>query len=267
MRRKRIIPFIVAAALVLGTLAGVVTYQNVFAQAVTPTPNAPAQVPQGKGVRGGFEGGYTQQDLAAALGVDLSQLQTAEQTAFKNALSEAVSKGLITQAQADQLAARGNFGRGFFGEKMFANNGIDYNALLAQALNISTDQLTAAYQKAFNTALDNAVANGNLTQAQADLIRGRQALANDPTFTNSLQSAFTAAVNQAVKDGVITQAQADAILAQRQNQKAPGFFGGFRPFGGFGGHHGFGRGGWEQNGGNNSNNTTPNNPPSNSNGF
>jgi polyhydroxyalkanoate synthesis regulator phasin len=191
----------------------------------------------------GFAVGFTQEDLANALGITTDQLTTAYQTAYKAALDDAVSKGLITQAQEDQLTASGKaFPFGERWEGWLAQNGIDFNTYLAQALNISVDQLQAAYKTAFDTRVDTAVTNGKLTQEQADLLKGRYALFNDSTFQSSMQSAYKDAVNQAVASGVITQAQADQILSKSSNLFERGL-GGFGGFGGFGGGR-RGHGGW-----------------------
>jgi ribosomal protein S20 len=212
----------------------------------------------------GFGKGYNNQDLATALGISVDQLNTAIQKANSDAIDQAVAKGLITQAQADQLKANGAaFPLGGRWEGLLSQNGIDYNSLLANALGISVDQLQAAYQKAYDTRIDQAVTNGNLTQQQADLLKGKYALFNNKTFQSAMQSAFQAAVKQAVTDGVITQAQADQILSSQNSMGFPGLggfggrggFEGFEGFGGFGRHHGgfFG-------GGNSTNPTVPNIP-------
>ena len=176
----------------------------------------------------------------------MTKLQAAYAAANTEALKDAVSKGLITQDQADKMTAKGIDQRPLGGFGRLATGGIDYNALLANALGISADQLQAAYTQALNTNLDNAVKAGMLTQAQADLEKGRNALSNNAKFQASLQSAYEAAVKQAVTDGVITQAQADQIL---KDQSGKGFPGGFGPqgLGGFSGTdgagpHGFGGG-------------------------
>ena len=99
-----------------GSCLGAITYGVVKAQTPTPTtPTAPNNAGQpgfGRGMRGG---GYTDDGLAAALGISVEQLQTAEQTARDEALKQAVAAGLITQAQADELAQRGLDGRHFGG--------------------------------------------------------------------------------------------------------------------------------------------------------
>jgi len=222
MHFRKILPIILGATLLIAGLVGL-SYQVVRAQAPTPTPATSDQTAAPKkagqlGWRLGFKGGVTQEELANTLGISVGQLQTAEQTATQDALAQAVSQGLITQSQADRLS-NGRFGSGM---GMFEANGIDYNALLAKALGISAEELQTAQQSAFKTAVDNAVKDGKVTQDQADLILGRQVLANDSSFQSSMQSAFKAAVQKAVSDGVITQAQADQILKNNQGMGLPG---------------------------------------------
>ncbi len=244
MQRRKFIPLMAAGAaiLVIG-LAGI-TYQIAQAQTPTPTQQAPAQPAPFKGERigprGNFTGGVTEAELANALGITVEQLQSAQQTAMKGALDQAVSKGLITQDQANRFS-NGRFGPGL---GLLEANGIDYNALLAQALGISADQLQSARQTAMKNAVDSAVQAGTITQDQANLILGRQALANDQTFQNSMKSAFEAAVQQAVSSGVITQAQADQILqnSQNRNLSGEGWFGEPRGMGRHGIEPGFGFG-------------------------
>jgi hypothetical protein len=264
-KRTKLVVSILAGVMAITAVLGAVTYQ-VFAQ--TPTPATPTQSQgtgpgqgqlqpgPGRGGRGGHVG-FSDADLASALGITTDQLTAAYKSANTEALKEAVSQGLITQAQADQMLANAGTGPirlGFLG-KPGSTSTIDYNALLAKALNISTDQLKAAQQKAMSAAIDAAVQAGTMTQAQADEMKGMNALTNDSTFQSAMKAAFDAALKQAVSSGVITQAQADAI-SQRQAQSS-GFFGG--GFGGdFGGGHGHGGpGGPDFNGGNNT--TTQNN--------
>jgi hypothetical protein len=211
-----------------------VVYHNVSAQA--PTPTTPGRPGFGWAFGGGMMGGVSQQNLAAALGIDLPTLQAAYKTANTEALKEAVSKNLITQAQSDQITARGLDKGPVGGFARFGANGIDYNSLLANALGITTDKLQAANQQAFKTNLDAAVTAGKMTQAQADAIEGHNALYSNSKFITAIQSAFTAAVNQAVTDGVITQAQADQIL---KNGAGNGMMNGFNGRGMLGSFRGF----------------------------
>lgn len=227
----------------------------------------------------GFPGGKSDEEeaLANALGISVETLQSAQQKASDAAIQQAVDKGLITQDQADAMILRGyrfDFGHGFEGHGVFgANSGINYDELLADALGISVDKLKAARQQAESDLLAQAVANGTITQEQADMIKARQALQSylDPNtllaqalgisteqlqtyrdqgmslsqilakvgktaieVRDAEQAAYQAAVAKAVSDGVITQSQADQFLA-----------GGFRGLEGFGcgpEFGGFGRG-------------------------
>ncbi|HVN54230.1 MAG TPA: hypothetical protein VMT46_07860, partial [Anaerolineaceae bacterium] len=243
-------------AILIAGAFGAYTVRAVYAQTTTPTPNPSAPAP-GKGMHFGWKGGYSDQDLADALGISLDKLHAAYQTANAEALKQAVSKGLLTQQQADRLSQK--LDSHFAGQfERFSGSGIDYDALLANALGISVDQLKTAYQKAFTTNIDNAVKNGRLTQEQADNLKGRYALSNDTKFQDSLKAAFQAAVKQAVADGIITQAQADQILKNQTAGGFPGFFmHGFGPRGRFGPGHGL-------KGGNPEPNSSPTTAPSSS---
>jgi len=214
-----------------------------------------------------MHGGYSEQELATTLGIDLAKLQEAETAATTEALKQAVSAGLITQAQADQIAQDSQNGKAFDGRLPFLSTStsstIDYNALLAKALGITTDQLQAARQKAYFGNIDVAVTSGSMTQAQAELAKGSFILQNNTGFQTAMKTAFASAVQQGVTDGLITQAQADQILAQNAN----GFNGlkgmGHDGFGGRGGGHGDSGRGNDVNSGNTTNlpSTAPTNTP------
>jgi len=239
MQRKKTITIIVLGALAAAMTFGAIAYRSVFAATPTPSTTTTTQANLDWGIGKGPNGGYTNEQLASALGITTDALNTAYQNAYTAALKDAVSKGLITQAQADQLTTNGNaFPFGNRWDSWLTQNGIDFNTYLADTLGITLDALKAAYLTAYNANIDQAVTNGNLTQAQADLMKGRYALYNNSTFQSSMQSAFTSAVNAAVSSGVITQAQADQILSNSGNLYMPGMDG----LGGHGGPHGRGGG-------------------------
>jgi hypothetical protein len=275
VKRKIILPILAVGALTLITVFGVATYRTVSAAASASNPvdavlsvanyvntaqaqsnNNTVMVNFGRG----FGGDVTDQGLATALGIDVTRLQAAYQTATAAALKQAVAAGLITQAQADQFTARGDVLRGPEGAGWLTANGIDYNSLLANALGISVDKLQAAYTQAFSANVASAVQNGYMTQAQADLAKAQFALANSTKFQSNLQAAYKAAVQQAVTDGTITQSQADQILKSSNGLGFPGL-GGLGGFDGFGGGRGFGPhgfpGGVAPSNPNNSTNPTP----------
>lgn len=211
-------------ALGFGVAVAALAVATAFAipQATQTVQAAPVADPRGPG--GGI-GGPSDTYLADALGITAAELQTAQQKAYEAAIQQALDEGLITQAQADQLKNRTG-GRGMPGMKLWgADADIDQQALLADALGITTAQLDAAQQKAADARVAQAVTDGRITQEQADLMKAEQAL------TQYIQDKdlYGKAVAAAVADGVITQTQADAILAARTDGRG---FGG--PRGGFG---------------------------------
>jgi hypothetical protein len=273
MKRNIFLPIIAVGALTLVTVFGVATYRAVTAATAAVSPAAvsidssvnTAQTLSNSNTvmmnfGRGFAGGVTDQALATALGIDVTRLQAAYQTATAAALKQAVAAGLITQAQADQFTARGDVLRGPDGAGWLTANGIDYNSLLANALGISVDKLQAAYTQAFSASVDSAVQNGTMTQTQADLAKAQFALANSAKFQSDLQAAYKSAIQQAVTDGTITQSQADQILKSNSGAGFPGLggFGGPGGLDGFGGGRGFGPHGFPGGAGpSNQNNTSP----------
>lgn len=106
----------------------------------------------------------------------------------------------------------------------------------ALAASGSAGDAPAASAPAKADRLDQAVADGKLTQAEADVIKQIDELRQ--AAMEKLQADVKAVIEQAVADGKITQEQADQMLSH----KGPGRFG----HGGFGqkgfGHKGFDRG-------------------------
>jgi hypothetical protein len=207
--------------------------------AAADTVAAPAA--HGVGVRGG---GVDDENLALALGVTADELEAAKQTAYQAAIDQAVAEGLITQAQADAIAERAatsgrlssRYLRDFVGS---GDSAIDVDALLADALGVTTDELAAARSEAQSLALAAAVEAGDITQEQADQMQAEQALKtylDEQGYETQVQSLYENMVQQAVQAGVITQEQADAILSDSHG------FGLFGARGARGGHGGM-RGG------------------------
>ncbi len=122
--------------------------------------------------------------LAAELGVTVDELQAARLRAFEKGIAAAVKAGNLTQDKADLMLA---------GAKLAA--AIDHDAITAEALGISVADLTAAreagktirdllteqnldaqtfhtqMQAAMDKAISKAVADGVITQAQADALK------------------------------------------------------------------------------------------------
>jgi len=273
---------LVGGGLIVAIAAGAMAFSFITsASANTNTPtNLSTEIQPpfgGPGNRGNQSD--AQAALAKALGISVAELQTAQQKASDAAIQEALKARLISQNQADEMTLRGGpfrFGLGGRGQTR-ANSKIDYDALLANALGISVEKLQAARKDVRASMLAEAVANGDITQAQADLMKARDALRSylDPNtllakamgvsadqlqtyrdqgmtlsqilekvgktaaeVRDAQQTAYQAAIAKAVADHVITQAQADQILAG--GLKGMGGFGGGPDRGGFGGGHGGG---------------------------
>jgi len=148
---------------------------------------------------------------------------------------------------------------------------------LAQALNITVEELQQAKEKARQAALEQALEDGTLSEEQVEMMEAREALRDyldrdalmakalgidtsefedalaggkripelleefgvDPAeFREAMQAAFEEAVQRAVEDGVITQELADQILSGSPGMGGPG-----HPFG-HGGGQNFGPGGF-----------------------
>lgn len=218
--------------------------------------------------------------LADALGITVDELQAAYETARDAALQDAVDAGLLTQEQADALKERA----GFFGRGRRPGFGLaagpDFESYLAEALGITVDELQSAMDEAHEAALAQAVADGQITQEQADQMLAMRALRDyidrdalmaealgisvedlqqaradgksmatlldelglEPAdFQEAMQSAHEAAIQQAVEDGVISQELADQILS---NPRGPFGGRGFGPCGPGFGPRGFGESGF-----------------------
>lgn len=232
MKKTKTFTIFTLIALGLAAVLGATFYR-------TASAASPAAILAHGGGFGRGPGGYTSEDLAEALGISVDDLNVAYQTASQNAINQALSEGLITQSQADQLLERGYAFPFFKGRNWFTESSIDYQALLAEALGIPVERLEEAYQQAYQARIDQAVVDGRLTEEEADFIRGQEALFSNESFRSSMQSAFETAVQQAVVEGVITQSQADQILSRSGSGAGfLNFHGGLR---GFGRHGGMGR--------------------------
>jgi hypothetical protein len=186
--------------------------------------------------------------LAEALGISVEELEAAHQSAQSAAIEQALADGLITQAQADRLL-NGNFKA--FQMMVGPDSTFEMDVYLAQALGISTDQLSAARQAVKDAAIKQALADGKITEEQVEMMEARQALQNymqkdemlakalgitldeldaakedgqripdlletlgiEPEeFQANMEALREEILTQAVEDGLITQEQADQML-------------------------------------------------------
>jgi hypothetical protein len=239
--------------------------------AFSPVHLASATTPEGDGYYHGRGFGDSRSGtkfdddtyLAEALGISADELQVARENAQSAAVEQALEEGLITQAQADRLIESS-----FRNFKLLVGSGssIDMDVLLADALSISVEELQDAREAAKTAAIEQAVADGRITEEQAALMEARQAL-NDyiekddllakalgisveelqatqeggqhlpdlleelgidtEDFRSAMQAAHEEILQQAVDESVITQEQADLLLEN-----------GFHNLHGPGGRHG-----------------------------
>ena len=240
MIRNKIAGSILGGALALGLLGGGMV---AYAQTDPATPTAPSTETTPALPSTGSRSSQridNDQALADALGIDLTELTTAQATAHVAIIDQMVADGVLTEAQGETLKSSSGSLRGI------SRYGYDRDEFLADALGISVETLEAAQLEAYETELAARVAAGDLTQEEADLKLAQKAAEGyiDTASINAqVRTAQEAAIAAALDDGAITQAQADALLAYLDAN--PYNFSGFngRGHGGRGGHgHGGGRG-------------------------
>lgn len=149
--------------------------------------------------------------LAAALNIQRSTLDSAIQTAGNKTIDNAVQQGTLTQAQGDALKARlqaGDIGA-LWGRGRSKGPGKQALANVRQAM------LDAAAQKLGMTAAD-LIAQLRSGQTLAQIAQSK-GVAEQEVINAALAAAKTQ-LDQAVANGSLTQAQADAIYTNLQQQ-------------------------------------------------
>ena len=154
------------------------------------------------------------EDLADTLGISQEELEEARSSAMESLIDQAVVLGFITIEQAEELKSEEVLSRvglhRYLGLEEMAQ--LDYESFFFDALGVTAEEFKAAVATVQQEKLDDAVAEGKLTQEQADLITGWQALKENPKFNDTIKASYTAAIEEALEDGTITQAQSDALL-------------------------------------------------------
>ena len=145
--------------------------------------------------------------LADALGISVEQLQSAREQANAAMLEEALAQGYITEEQVELMEARNAL-----------NEYIDQEALLAEALGISAEELQAARDE--DKPLSVLIWELDLDPAEV---------------RENLQAAHENAIQGAIEAGVVTQEQVDQLQTGRWQMDGPrGFHPDHRGRGGFG---------------------------------
>lgn len=253
--RRIVVVGVTAVALSAG--AALVYSPAVDAAALMPSQTALGQVGWG-GPRGGLGQGAGAVDqralLADALGITEDELQAAYDAVNEGVLAQMVEEGLITQDQADRMVLWGGFGL-LGGRGRRSADGFDAESLLADELGVTVEELADARVEAQEAAVQQAIAEGLITQEQADEMEAMQQLRSYldqdtllaealgvtvdelegmredgkalstlvdelgldmATVRDNLEAAREAAIQEAVDDGVITQDQADDILSGQE---------------------------------------------------
>ena len=205
MKKKTILSITLAVLLISGALLANNLVGRVSADSGTTTD----AITLTKGGPGGSD-----EDLAAALGITIEDLTAAEQKAFTSAVDAALKAEYITTSQAETLKAGTANLRNLYRYLSETERAeFDQDVYLAQALGLSETELQAAYTKMEQARIEQLVADGILTQEQADLKAAYQALRGSTTFAATMKQAMTDAINAEETAGTLTQAQADLLIA------------------------------------------------------
>jgi hypothetical protein len=151
------------------------------------------------------DAGQTWLEIATAKGKTAAEAQTLLETAYSNAIAQALADGKLTQAQADALKALPASDPEMGGKGQGGGHGeIDGNFIVHTYL-----------EEAFAKALGMSIADFD-TQEAAGKSWSEIAAAQGKTTTEAetlLQTAYAKSIDQALADGKITQAQAEALKA------------------------------------------------------
>lgn len=217
MKRKNLVTIVVVGLLVAGAVYLALNSSSVQA--------APAAISAGISTLGAGRGHVESEEVAEALGISIDELTDAKTEAVGKAIDQALDLDLITQEEADELKAEESSSRR--GLLKLLNDEemdqLDYYSFLFDALGITEEAYFAAIDTLEQTKLAEAVADGTLTQEDADAIAGQRALLGNSKFTESIKAAYEDAIAEALDDGTITQEQADALLGKLDSASF-GFF-------------------------------------------
>ena len=227
MKRVVIVGSILAVVLLL--VAGVAA-TVVLAQGPTPTPN-------GKNNRANLFQLYLQ-SLASKLGISVSTLQSDITAAEKDALTQAVNQGLISQAQANKLQQRLNANpnqglapRFVPGPRPQMRPGFRAGAGFGARLGFVGPSVLEAVANTLK--MNPADVTSALRSGKTLTDLAKQQNVNPSDLQTAIVNAYKSDLDRAVKDGLMTQAQADAIMAHL----SPSKINLNRPFFGWGGRN------------------------------
>jgi len=212
MKRKTVVAVLIVGVLLAGGLF--LAFQTNTVEAASDAVSAVSGLV-------GMKGDIDAEALAEALGISLDELVEARSVAVENLIDKAVEFGFMTQDDADELKLEEQVNRKVLHKYLsLAEIAVlkEYHFYL-DALNIAEEEFEAAIETVQQVKLEAAVAEGTLTQEEADAITGWQALKEDTKFNDSIKEAYTSAIEEALEDCTISQAQADALLVELEDAK------------------------------------------------
>jgi hypothetical protein len=149
--------------------------------------------------------GKYEEALADALGISVDELQAALDATWDATIEAAVKAGSLTQDQADQLLDRD--GSPLYRRRGPISADSEVNGLLATELGISIATLEAAQEGAQKSLIAAAIESGELSEDQAEIMRANQAIgpylqvAMTEAFENAVGQALSdGAITQAQAD-------------------------------------------------------------------
>ncbi len=155
--------------------------------------------------------------FANALGITVEELEAAHEEARAATIADLVAEGTITQEQADEILE----GNGRRGGRAPVNP-----EHLAEALDITVEDLEAAREQVRADQLEAAIEAGIITQEQADMMaahRAVQSYVDQEAIQEAIRAEHESAINQALDAGEINQEQADEMLNNLENLDGRGF--------------------------------------------
>lgn len=241
MQRKSFVTSaVLGAGLALGLVFGPAIADNASAQTPSPSVSARASASTSADAASTASTAVSPMDMlrslfldnvAEALGIDRTALDSAITTAASSTAADAVANGTLTQTQANALEVRIQSGEWGFGSGRGGPGGFPGGvripgvrdaivAAAAQTLNLTENEL--------HTQLHDGQTLAQLAQVQGT---------TEQAVIDAALAAAKTELDTAVANGTVTQAQADAAYAQLQERGADLLSGG-RGRGGPGGHHG-----------------------------
>ncbi len=190
---KKWIYMLVGGLLAVGLIAGAGFLYLQGEAAGREGPGSPGAMWFGQGDPPGDK---YEEALADALGISVETLRSAYDAIWEANVEAAVNEGLLTEAQAERILERE--GAGFRIHRGPLAPPAEMNARLAEELGISQATLESAQETAHQALLTAAIESGELSEEQVELMQARQALAPymQAALADAFEQAVTEALSE-----------------------------------------------------------------------